>query len=115
MRQRDGKCVLCGSTNSLAAHHFIVNAARSLALRYNPDNGVALCYSCHIHKIHKEASVSNALALIEAVKPRLSQADILAIANTPSNASEVKRADLYEILINLQTMLKTLTESKETV
>lgn len=55
VRRRDGACVLCGvsaSQKQLYAHHWIVHAAGSIYTRFILNNGVALCYSCHIFKVH---------------------------------------------------------------
>lgn len=53
VRQRDGhKCILCGSTKGLSAHHWIIHARGSLATRFIEANCVTLCYACHIFKVH---------------------------------------------------------------
>lgn len=41
------KCARCGCQENLHAHH-IVRWADAPALRIDPDNGIALCQSCHI-------------------------------------------------------------------
>jgi predicted restriction endonuclease len=44
---RDGyKCVRCGETLSLRAHH-ITKFGNSKKLRYEVDNGITLCPRCH--------------------------------------------------------------------
>lgn len=53
VRQRDGACRMCGSKKNLHAHHWYAQKARSLALRWNMHNGVALCYPCHMFKVHR--------------------------------------------------------------
>lgn len=55
VRTRDGRCVLCGTTENLNAHHWVIHAAHSLATRFIPENGVALCYGCHKFKVHIRA------------------------------------------------------------
>ncbi len=45
IRQRDGKCARCGKTDYLQCSHFWARAVS--AVRYDPDNCVALCYGCH--------------------------------------------------------------------
>ena len=40
------KCAICGDTVKPNAHH-IVNRDVSPALRFDPNNGIALCASCH--------------------------------------------------------------------
>lgn len=52
VRARDGKCVLCQNRETLQAHHWIVHARGSLQVRFIPENGVTLCYTCHIYKVH---------------------------------------------------------------
>lgn len=64
VRTRDGRCLLCGKTDGLAAHHYIHTKGSSLHHRYNIKNGIALCYACHIYKVHTKATV----AILEEVK-----------------------------------------------
>lgn len=45
VRLRDGRCLFCGHTKNLAAHHFIRRAVKSTRLLV--DNGITLCPSCH--------------------------------------------------------------------
>lgn len=52
VRARYPKCVVCGSENTLSSHHCIVRKAQSLGVRWIVDNGVTLCYSDHICKLH---------------------------------------------------------------
>lgn len=51
IRNRDGKCIYCGSQNNLAAHH-IFTKGRHGNLRWNTDNGVTLCAKCHTFGVH---------------------------------------------------------------
>ena len=46
IRERDGKCVLCGSTSRLHAHHIETWMERE-DLRYDENNMVSLCIHCH--------------------------------------------------------------------
>ncbi|MEE0060462.1 MAG: HNH endonuclease signature motif containing protein [Acutalibacteraceae bacterium] len=70
VRQRDNECVLCGAfkgePKKLQSHHWIVSRKRSNRYKFDERNCVALCYSCHIHKIHSTASYF----LIEKLKER---------------------------------------------
>lgn len=52
VRGRDQECVLCGKTENLQAHHWIVHASGSLGTRFLVENGVTLCYGCHMFKVH---------------------------------------------------------------
>jgi hypothetical protein len=51
VKERDGKCIYCGSTRNLNAHH-IFTKARHGNLRWEPDNGVTLCAGCHTFGVH---------------------------------------------------------------
>ena len=53
IRNRDGKCLRCGSTENLTCSHFW--SRRCSALRYEPDNCITLCaWKCHIFGWEKE-------------------------------------------------------------
>lgn len=65
VRTRDGRCVRCGNREGLAAHHWIVPKHRSSRYRFDVRNGVALDYGCHIHIVHKDASLSVMLELLD--------------------------------------------------
>lgn len=49
------ECVLCGNTDNLHAHHWYCCDNKAHAARYAVDNGVTLCYACHIRKVHTRA------------------------------------------------------------
>lgn len=53
IRSRDGHCLMCGKTENLHAHHSIVPQKRGNATRFLADNGMALCYYCHMILFHK--------------------------------------------------------------
>lgn len=53
VKYRDGdRCVRCGSTDRLHAHH-VKDWAGHPELRFDVDNGITVCYSCH-RAIHAE-------------------------------------------------------------
>lgn len=56
-RLRDKRCLMCGATENLQAHHFIVTKGSSTKHRWDLRNLVSLCYPCHIHKVHSTASL----------------------------------------------------------
>lgn len=64
VRLRDGRCLLCGKTDGLNAHHYVQSRARSLTHRHNVKNGITLCFACHIYKVHTDATVN----MLERVK-----------------------------------------------
>ena len=50
IKERDGRCINCGATEKLVAHH--LNGYKWFKeQRYNLDNGVTLCSECH-NKYH---------------------------------------------------------------
>ena len=58
VHERDNyKCVICGSTEKLNAHH-IKSWKEYPELRYNIDNGITYCQACHI-KWHQEYGYDN--------------------------------------------------------
>lgn len=57
IRTKFPKCIMCGSKENLQAHHCIVTKGRSSATRWDLNNGVTLCYKCHIHGIHGEENI----------------------------------------------------------
>lgn len=48
-RRDSNRCVLCGMTTHLNAHHIITK--RVFATRYVVDNGVTVCAGCHTFRI----------------------------------------------------------------
>ena len=61
-----GCCEICGSTINLEAHHMI--RRELLYYRFNPDNGICLCSSCHKWSTECAAHSSNLEAVIRYYK-----------------------------------------------
>jgi len=108
VRTRDGKCLRCGATKSLAAHHWVVSDHRSRQDRFNPSNGISLCYGCHIHVIHKDASYANSVDLYNlALDAGIPEQDILDIlSRVGTDSLPFKEEDL-------EAKLDWLTKEKE--
>jgi len=69
VRMRDGyKCLMCGKTKGLSAHHWLFAKGHCQPLAYNVDNGATLCYACHIRKLHKNGDGDFILRLYEIMK-----------------------------------------------
>ena len=51
IRERDGACRKCGSTEYLQTAHIISRSYKSI--RTDPRNAVALCRSCHTYFTHR--------------------------------------------------------------
>ncbi len=59
--QAGNKCEFCGAPRHikpLHAHHVIPRT--NYRVRWEPLNGVALCYRCHMHWAHKDATAFTA-------------------------------------------------------
>lgn len=54
VRNRDKKCVVCGGTKNLCAHHWYWDR-RYKHSKYDINNGVTLCFGCHF-KLHNKAT-----------------------------------------------------------
>lgn len=53
IRERDGRCLRCGTKENLSCSHFW--SRNKSALRYEPDNCITLCtWKCHIYGWEKE-------------------------------------------------------------
>jgi len=57
VKQADGwRCALCGDTESpVMAHHWYCCDKQAHAARYVVDNGITLCFACHLRKVHLRA------------------------------------------------------------
>lgn len=51
VRERDGRCLSCGSTDFLQCAHIISRSYK--AIRTDFDNAVALCRRCHVRYTHQ--------------------------------------------------------------
>jgi len=47
LKRGQRECLVCGNKLQVIPHHFIPKRI-SLALRYDPENGICLCQKCHI-------------------------------------------------------------------
>ena len=52
VRARYPRCIICGSEKTLSSHHCIVRKGQTIGVRWLVDNGVTLCFSDHICKLH---------------------------------------------------------------
>ncbi len=114
VRLRDKSCRRCGATGSLAGHHWIVSAARSLQDRFNPANGAALCYACHIRVIHREASYANMVALYNKMLETVSEQEILDVLSRAGTESKPYTEDqLTAILAGLEAQAVELDKGAD--
>jgi hypothetical protein len=104
VRKKYPRCVLCGSSNHLQAHHAIVRRARSLATRWDIRNGIALCVKCHLWGIHGNQNdkvfLDRYISILNDLIPSEIQDELVSIG------SRVNKPDLEEIKIRLEEALK---------
>lgn len=99
-----------GNTYRVSAHHYIISRARSLKHRYNPKNGISLCYGCHIRKVHVEASYDATRTLVDSALTAgiITNDELEEIRESAGEITTLKREDLNELLDKLTLELKTI-------
>lgn len=115
VRLRDKKCIVCGSTETLQAHHCLVRAALSLRTRFIPENGVTLCYRCHLIEIHKNGEkrfMENYIRILDEKIPKEKQEEIYKLAE---NKDDITLEDLQNINIYLKEYLQKLKNSEQNI
>lgn len=98
VRLRDGKCALCGTQEHLNAHHWIHSRAQGNLHRWDVRNGLAVCYGCHLYKIHHYASAD----ITERLKAFAFETGVV----TPTD---------YEAMYNDHRILKDSVEQLESI
>ena len=53
----NGKCAICGKVGN-QAHHFF--SRRNYSTRWSTTNGLWMCFSCHIRKVHQQGMTEDA-------------------------------------------------------
>lgn len=64
--KRDKVCQMCGGDKNLQAHHCIKTKAQGDNTSLDLSNGITLCFTCHLYKVH-----SGALYYSDLVKEKL--------------------------------------------
>lgn len=62
------RCALCGSRIRVQAHHWFRAKSKSRALKYVPENGVALCWRCHHVEAHDAGDYTTHMAICKAAE-----------------------------------------------
>lgn len=113
VRLRDKKCIVCGSTENLQAHHCFVRAAISLRTRFMTINGICVCFHCHLIQIHKNGDkrfFEKYIKILDEKIPKEKQQEIYKIAE---NKEPITLEDLQIINENLKKELQNLQQSQE--
>ena len=92
VRKRDGnRCLMCGKTDNLNAHHWRHRKGHSLALAYDVRNGATLCaYPCHLGRLHRDGDGAFILRFLSMMVERIGAAncaDMDEIARNPHTIS----------------------------
>jgi len=102
VRQRYPRCIVCGAQPT-QAHHCIVRKAQSMGVRWLIDNGVGLCYVCHIHKLHGSQGdkewLDRYIAALNLLIPADVQQDIMGIGH---RANKYSMDDFRELVKRLE-------------
>lgn len=113
VRLRDKRCIICGSTENLQAHHCFVRAAASLRTRFMTINGICVCFRCHLIEIHKNGDkrfFEKYIKILDEKIPKEKQQEIYKIAE---NKEPITLEDLQIINENLKKELQDLQQSQE--
>jgi hypothetical protein len=95
IRQRDGHCRRCGTTENLQAAHVI--SRRYKAIRWDPRNGICLCRGCHHWNHHHPVEFD------WWVQDLIGKDTYESLRSEALNyVRELKRTDLQEVVAGLQ-------------
>jgi len=110
IRARDGKCLICGSTKSLQAHHALVRKKVSNQTRFHKNNGCTLCYICHLIEIHGNATktiLEKYLEVLNSLYTKEQQEEVV------RKSKEKNKLDIPELTIIVEDLIKSLKELKD--
>lgn len=106
VRARFPRCIMCGSTERLNAHHAICRKTQSDGVRWILENGVSLCVGCHLFKLHGQqadkAWLERYVQRINELIPAQAQLNIQQIGHCVNKYSI---SDLQEMLEELKGAL----------
>ena len=88
IRKRDKRCLVCGRSDHLQAHHAIKRKHGGGVTRWVLKNLVTLCYGCHIGKLHGSSDsdfLEEYLAKLDKKIPEVNRLRIRRMANRKYN------------------------------
>ena len=106
VRARDGRCLVCGKTTDLHAHHWCKKRGQSKATRWNLNNGITMCAACHLWNFHQGPSkefLDRYYAAIESSGLGAYQDEIIASSQKPVKYG---LTDVENLIYALETILK---------
>lgn len=119
VRTRDNKCIMCGKHENeigkLQAHHWIVSRGDSLRYKFDVRNGVALCYGCHIHRVHTNPTVDIIKTLYnKAIASGIAtENDVQEILSRARGVSKIPIGELREMLKSLKADYNSLPQRRD--
>lgn len=114
VRLRDGKCLLCGNTETLQAHHYIVTKGKSTKFRWDIRNLITLCYACHLYKVHSTASIQFIdLVKKAAIINRIATAEEIEEIKSDFSIANFSADELKQIEQNLLKIKEALNGKKQ--
>ena len=113
VRRRDGnKCLMCGKTEYLQAHHWLFRRSHSVRLAFDIANGATLCYGCHIGRIHTDGDGDFMLRLADRMIAIVSPEKVAEMRETARHPSPVNEDELRSLvghLASIATQAKNFT------
>lgn len=91
------RCMLCGMSSQVAHHH--VHKSKSTRLRYELDNLIPLCHSCHL-KLHHNESYWASVIVRKKGQSWFDRLDRV--------GQEIVKADVYYYISNFERLTKIL-------
>ena len=110
IRARDGRCMICGTTEKLSAHHCIKRKKLSNHSRFLLNNGITLCFNCHILEIHNYATknvLEKYLEILNKFYTKEQQDEVI------RKSKEKRPLDILELTTIVEDLVKSLKELKD--
>lgn len=112
IRKKFGKCIICGSTERLQAHHFVVRKALSNNTRWNILNGVACDYKCHLKELHGNCTLEVLDIYLEAINKYFTKDDLESVRQLSKIKHEYTIEDMYKVIDELEKEICKLEMDK---
>lgn len=105
IRKRYPRCIVCGN-GPTQAHHAISRRAQGLGVRWMLSQGVGLCYSCHIHKLHGQQGDKLFLdTYIERVNELIPMAEQENIRQVAHQITKYSLQDLEDMVLEFEKLV----------
>jgi 5-methylcytosine-specific restriction endonuclease McrA len=108
IRHRDEKCMLCGATEDLQAHHCIVRKALGNATRWHINNGISLCYVCHLIEIHRNATKSTLEKYLKILNNKYTKKQQEEVYSLYRKGIKIEYEDMVKIVFDLENKLRKI-------